>query len=78
MNFTQIVQQMNDVHEKTKQLPIAIKVNEQWLEKQMQQNFILRDKGEKANSGYLGNFTGLPVQIDNEISTFEFVYREEE
>jgi hypothetical protein len=74
MDFTQIVKQMNEIHEKTKQLPVAVKVNEQWLETMMQQNFILRKQGENP----LGSFTGLPVHYDNTISTFEFVYRETE
>lgn len=71
MNFTEISKAMNEAYEKTKVLPIAIKVNEYWLEKQMQSSFILKKEGENPLHG----LTGLPVQIDNTINTFEFVYK---
>jgi hypothetical protein len=40
----------------------------------MQQSFILRQEGVNP----LTNLTGLTVQIDNSINTYEFVYRDEE
>jgi hypothetical protein len=70
MNFTEITKLMHEMYTKTKQLPVAIKVNEQWYERQMQQQFILR----KPNENPLETFTGLKVQFDNTIDTFEFVY----
>lgn len=70
MNFTEITKVINEACEKTKGLPVAIKVNEQWLEKQIQSSFILRKEGENP----LYSLTGLPVQIDNTIKNFEFVY----
>jgi hypothetical protein len=74
MNFTEIAKVLNEVYEETKHLPVAIKVNEYWLERMMQQSFILRQEGVNP----LTNLTGLTVQIDNSINTYEFVYRDEE
>lgn len=73
MNFTEFSKVINEAYEKTKGLPIAIKVNEQWLEKQLQSSFILR--GEDENP--LHSLTGLPVRIDNTIENFEFVYNKQ-
>jgi hypothetical protein len=73
MNFTEFSKVINEAYEKTEGLPVAIKVNEQWLEKQMQSSFILRKEGENP----LYSLTGLPVRIDNSIKNFEFVYNEE-
>jgi hypothetical protein len=74
MNFTEIAKVLNEVYEETKHLPVAIKVNEYWLERMMQQSFILRQEGVNP----LTNLTGLTVQIDNSINTYEFVYRKDE
>jgi hypothetical protein len=74
MNFTEIAKMLNEVYEETKRLPVAIKINEYWLERMMQQSFILRQEGVNP----LTNLTGLPVQIDNSINTYEFVYRKDE
>ena len=74
MNFTEITKMMNKVYEETKHLPVAIKINEKWLEKMMQQSFVLRQEGVNP----LSSLTGLPVKIDNSINTYEFVYRNDE
>jgi hypothetical protein len=74
MNFTEIARMMNDVYTKTGNLPIAIKVNSHWFEKQLQQTFILK----KSNENPLETFTGLPVREDDSVDTYEFVYRDEE
>jgi hypothetical protein len=74
MNFSEIARMLNKVYEETKHMPVAIKVNEKWLEKMMQQSFILRQEGYDP----LSSLTGLPVQYDNSINTYEFVYRKDE
>lgn len=66
MNFTQIVKAMSESQQK----PVAIKVNSEWYERQLQQQFILR----KPNENPLETFTGLKVQFENSIDTFEIVY----
>jgi hypothetical protein len=68
MNFTQIVKEMN----KSPQKPVGIKVNKDWYEKQLQQNFVLRKPSENP----IETFTNLPVQFDETISTFQLVYED--
>jgi hypothetical protein len=73
LNFSQIAKEMNEVYTKVGKMPIGIKVNPYWFEKQLQQTFILR----KSNENPLETFTGLPVHEDNSIDTYEFVYRDD-
>jgi hypothetical protein len=68
MDFTHIVKEMN----KSKQKPILMKVNKEWYEQQLQQNFVLR----KPNENPLETFTGVKVEYDDTLSTFSFVYED--
>lgn len=70
MDFTEIAKLMNEMYAKTGKKPTSIKVNSCWMEKQLQQSFVLRKPGENP----LNTFTGLPVHEDDSIKTFEFVY----
>ena len=74
MNFTEIAKMMNEVYTKFGKMPIAVKVNSLWFEKQLQQSFTLR----KTNENPITSLTGLPVHTDDSINTFEFVYRNDE
>jgi hypothetical protein len=73
MNFTEIAKLMNEMYSESGKLPIAVKVNPYWFEKQFQQTFVLR----KSNENPLETFTGLPVHESDDIDTFEFVYRDD-
>ena len=72
MNFTEIVNLMNEQFTKTGKMPIAVKVNSHWFEKHLQQSFTLR----KANENPITSLTGLPVHESEDIDTFEFVYKD--
>lgn len=73
MNFSEIAKVMSDLYIEKGKMPIGIKVNKEWMERQLQQTFTLR----KGNENSLTSFTGLPIQEDDSISTYEFVYGNE-
>lgn len=52
--------------------PIRVKVNESWLNKQLSDVIMIDDPKTKG----ISSFYGLPLEIDNSIQTFEFVYKE--
>ena len=72
MNFTEIVNLMNEQFTKTGKKPVGIKVNSAWIEKKFQQSFELRKAGENK----LENLMGLPVHMDDSVDKFEFVYKD--
>lgn len=71
--FTEIVHELNRLHTQFSTMPTAIKVNPTWMEKQLQQQFVLR-----GNENPLTTFTGLPVIEDENVETFEFVFKKEQ
>ncbi|WP_257064319.1 hypothetical protein [Priestia megaterium] len=64
----EMIDAMNRCFEIARSRPVGIKVNEKWLEKQIESNAILMEES-KQNS-----FVGLPVRIDNTIQTYEFIW----
>lgn len=52
--------------------PIRVKVNELWLNEQLGDVIMIEDQKTKG----INSFYGLPLEIDNRIQTFEFVYKE--
>lgn len=52
-------------------VPIKIKVNEKWLQEQIDNGAILQNN---HNSDGGNSFFGVPVVISNDIDTYEFVY----
>jgi hypothetical protein len=70
MNFTEITKKMNEMFTKTGKVPVKVKVNSYWYEKQLQGNFVLHN----PNENLIEKLTGLPTSIDNNVDTFEFVY----
>jgi hypothetical protein len=69
--FLKAAKIMNDHYAKTLHIPIRVKVNEDWFNKQIE-NDVIQMSTDKPNS-----FTGLPVDIDKTIETYEFVYKDE-
>jgi hypothetical protein len=63
---------MNDNYEKTLHMPIRIKVNKQWWNKQLENGVIT-----VSESNRVSNFIGMPVEVDDTIETFKWVYRDE-
>ena len=53
-------------------MPIAVKVNSHWYEKQLQGQFTLHD----PNENIIEKLTGLPTKTDDNIDTFEFIYKD--
>ena len=72
MNFTEIAKMMNEVYTKTGKMPIAVKVNSHWYEKRLQGQFTLHD----PNENIIEKLTGLPTKTDDNIDTFEFIYKD--
>lgn len=70
MNFPEIAKMMNQMYSKTQKLPKSIKVNSHWYELQLQSSFILKNPNENA----IEKMTGVKVEFDDNIKTFEFVY----
>lgn len=70
--FTEIVHELNRLHTQFSVKPTGIKVNPSWMEKQIQQQFVLR-----TDKNPLSEFTGLPVIEDESVETFEFVFKKE-
>jgi hypothetical protein len=66
-----ILSNLNKVYELSQTVPIRIKVNEEWLQKQLEEGLI---KQTKAKS--IGYLYGIPVEVDNNIESFEFVYND--
>lgn len=64
-----IVRNLRGIHSNK---PIRVKVNESWLNKQLSDVIMIDDPKTKG----ISSFYGLPLEIDNGIQTFEFVYKE--
>ncbi|MEK4754777.1 hypothetical protein MKX72_19950 [Priestia sp. FSL R5-0597] len=69
-------QELTDIVKNLRQIqsnkPIRVKVNESWLNEQLSDVIMIDDPKTKGTS----SFYGLPLEIDNGIQTFEFVYKE--
>jgi hypothetical protein len=72
--LTDVIKGINTIYEETKTRPIRVKVNESWLNEQIENKLILVND----NTSTISMLYGLPVEKDNNIKTFEFVYSEEE
>jgi hypothetical protein len=72
MDFAGISKLMNQMYQEKGKLPIEIKVNPHWLERQIQGRFILRKEGENP----IEQFTGIPTRMDDKVDSFQFVYAE--
>lgn len=68
--FKEMMVQVNRCYEIAKSRPIGIRVNEEWLDKQIKSNVILEEESDRASS-----FVGFPVYIDNTIESYEFIWR---
>lgn len=66
------LKEMEEYTAKTGKEPIKIKMNEDWLEEQFKIRHAYQD-GE----GIIGQFYGIPVEIDNSIKSFKWVYPQE-
>ena len=69
--FTVIMSLLNDQYSIHKKLPSKIKVNEEWFRLQKFSTWEL-NRDENAT------LAGIPVEVDNSINTFEFVYKKED
>lgn len=74
MNFPEVSDMMRKLYTKKGRLPDKILVNPVWQQRQFQQQFVLRKPGENP----LEQFTGIKVVTDESISTFKFVYNDED
>jgi hypothetical protein len=73
----ELIKLSNEIHQKYKSMPIKIKMNEEWLNGQVKnQNIIFSDNKNAKSNGFIGTFTGIPVEIDNTISSYKLVYSE--
>jgi hypothetical protein len=70
MDFAGITKLLKQSFQEKGKLPIEIKVNPHWLERQMAARFILRKEGENP----IETLTKIPTTIDNSVDTFKFVY----
>jgi hypothetical protein len=70
MDFAQLKKVIEQVEEVSKNIPKKVKVNELWLSSQIINGRITKSE---YNSIAMG-FTGIPVEIDNSIDNFEFIY----
>ena len=66
-----ILGNLNKVYELSRTVPIRIKVNETWFQKQLDEDLIKQTKAKSISCLY-----GIPVEIDNNIKSFEFVYND--
>jgi hypothetical protein len=72
--LNELIKIMNDIevkYRKTMTQPTKVKVNENWLQKQLDDELIVKTEGKPMNS-----FVGIPIKIDNSIDTFELVYHD--
>ncbi|AUO14813.1 hypothetical protein [Priestia megaterium] len=66
--LTDIVRNLRKIHSNK---PIRVKVNESWLNEQLGDVIMIEDPKIKG----INSFYGLPLEIDNRIQMFEFVYK---
>jgi hypothetical protein len=67
MDLKGFFQLYNEECAKTGEKP-KVKVNKEWYEKKAQSTFVLRNKDDHT-------LVGIPVEFDESIETFEFVYK---
>jgi hypothetical protein len=73
----ELIKLSNELYQKYESMPIKIKMNEEWLNGQIKnQNIIFNDNKNAKSNGFIGTFTGIPVEIDNTISSYKLVYSE--
>jgi hypothetical protein len=65
------IEAMSELQNKYRYIPIKVKMNENWIKEQIEKGEIL----EGTTKPY--QFMGLPVVIDNTISTVEFILPKE-
>jgi hypothetical protein len=69
MELKSFFQLFNEECAKTGKQP-RVKVSKEWYEKQLQSTFVLRNNNESVP-----NLIGIPVEFDDNVDTFEFVYK---
>lgn len=75
--LNELIKLSNELYQKYKSMPVKIKMNEKWFNEQIKnQNIIFNDNKNTKSNGFIGTFTGIPVEIDNTISSYELVYSE--
>lgn len=70
MKLNKFFQLFNEECAKTGKQP-KVKVSKEWYEKQLQSTFVLRNNNENEHA-----LIGVPVEFDDSVETFEFVYDE--
>jgi NADH:ubiquinone oxidoreductase subunit D len=65
---------MEQHNAKMNRLPIKVKINKKWMEEQTAKNEVIVD-GKVHKDFY--TLMGIPIEIDNDVSEFEWVYRDE-
>lgn len=73
------------INYKRKNVPKYVRVNQEYLNKLLNEENVTSQTFSSDGDiwiyydtkGYLGTFEGIPVIIDNSISTYEFVYETE-
>jgi hypothetical protein len=53
--------------------PIKIKMNEKWIQSQIDKGVIIKESYKRNGDNF---FTGIPVEIADEVEIYEFVYIE--
>lgn len=64
-----MLDELNKIYESSRTVPIRIRVNEKWLQEQLDRELMLYEKAK-----LIGCLCGIPVVINNDIESFEFVY----
>lgn len=70
----QVIRAVREHQARSGNLPVKIKVNQEWLDKQSAESNI---EFREGTTNIYGTLYGIPLEIDNNIRDLQLIYRDE-